>query len=101
MTSNFIFFIYFKKRVYENFICCWWPYTSLSYSSYLQKGFTKGESPSIAGLVLTELNIEAKEKRNPVYIALTDAKKAFDKVWHEGLYREMHKMNIYGDNWLM
>jgi hypothetical protein len=22
MTSNFIFFIYFKKRVYENFICC-------------------------------------------------------------------------------
>jgi hypothetical protein len=36
-----------------------------------------------------------------VYIALTDAKKAFDKVWHEGLYREMHKMNIYGDNWLL
>jgi hypothetical protein len=36
-----------------------------------------------------------------VYIALIDAKKAFDKVWHEGLYREMHKMNIYGDNWLM
>jgi hypothetical protein len=54
-----------------------------------------------AGLVLTELNIEAKEKRNPVYIALTDAKKAFDKVWHEDLYREMHKMNIYGDNWLL
>jgi hypothetical protein len=48
--------------------------------SYLQKGFTKGESPSIAGLVLSELNIEAKEKRNPVYIALTDAKKAFDKA---------------------
>ena len=36
--------------------------------SYLQKGFTEGEAPSIAGLVLTELNIEAKEKRNPVYI---------------------------------
>jgi hypothetical protein len=70
--------------------------------SYLQKGFTKGEAPSIAGLVLTELNIEAKEKRNPVYIALlTDAKKAFDKVWHEGLHREMHKLNIYGDNWLL
>jgi hypothetical protein len=46
--------------------------------SYLQKGFTEGEASSIAGLVLTELNIEAKEKRNPVYIALTDAKKAFD-----------------------
>ena len=61
----------------------------------------EGEAPSIAGLVLTKLNIEAKEKRNPVYIALTDAKKAFDKVWHEGLFREMHKMNIYGDNWLL
>jgi hypothetical protein len=36
-----------------------------------------------------------------VYIALTDAKKAFDKVLHEGLCREMHTMNIYGDNWLL
>ena len=37
----------------------------------------------------------------PHTVALTDAKKAFDKVWHEGLFREMHKMNIYGDNWLL
>ena len=43
--------------------------------SCLQKGFTEGESPVIAGLVLTELNIEARETHIPLYIALTDAKK--------------------------
>jgi hypothetical protein len=35
------------------------------------------------------------------YIALTDAKKAFYKVLREGLFWEIHKMNIYGDNWLL
>ncbi|VDI51592.1 Hypothetical predicted protein [Mytilus galloprovincialis] len=69
--------------------------------SRLQKGFTEGESPTVAGLVVTELRIEAKEKRLPIYIGLTDAKKAFDIVWHAGLFREMHKMNISGDNWLL
>ena len=43
--------------------------------SCLQKGFTEGESRVIAGLVLTELNIEARETHIPLYIALTDAKK--------------------------
>ncbi|CAG2224543.1 unnamed protein product [Mytilus edulis] len=43
--------------------------------SRLQKGFTEGESPTVAGLVVTELRIEAKEKRLPIYIGLTDAKK--------------------------
>lgn len=53
--------------------------------SCFQKGFTEGESPVIAGLVLTELNIEARETHIPLYIALTDGKRAFDVVWHEGL----------------
>lgn len=69
--------------------------------SCFQKGFTEGGSPVIAGLVLTELNIEARETHIPLYIALTDAKKAFDVVWHEGLFREIFKMNIIGDNWLL
>ena len=28
-------------------------------------------------------------------------KKVFDVVWHEGLFREIFKMNITGDNWLL
>lgn len=71
------------------------------HQSYLQKGFTEGEAPTIAGLVFTELNIEAKEENIPIVVALTDAKKAFDIVWHEGLFREMNKIGIEGDNWLL
>jgi hypothetical protein len=32
-------------------------------------------------LIITELKIEAKEKKQPIIIALTDAQKAFDIVW--------------------
>lgn len=69
--------------------------------SCLQKGFTEGESPSIAGLIITELKIEAKETKKPLLIALTDAQKAFDVVWHNGLMREMYKIGVTNDNWLL
>ncbi|VDI04475.1 Hypothetical predicted protein [Mytilus galloprovincialis] len=69
--------------------------------SILQKGFTEGECPAIAGLILTELFIEAIENNRNIFFALTDAQKAFDIVWHDGLFREMFKCNIVGDNWLL
>jgi len=69
--------------------------------SRLQKGFTAGECPSIAGLIITELKIEAKENKKPIIIALTDAQKAFDIVWHAGLMREMNKIGMSDDNWLL
>ncbi|CAG2226312.1 DNCL2 [Mytilus edulis] len=43
--------------------------------SPLQKGFTQGEIPLVAALILTELHTEAKENGNPLIIALTDAKR--------------------------
>ncbi|CAG2230135.1 unnamed protein product [Mytilus edulis] len=49
--------------------------------SPLQKGFTQGEIPLVAALILTELHTEAKENGNPLIIALTDAKSAFDSKW--------------------
>ncbi|VDH90356.1 Hypothetical predicted protein [Mytilus galloprovincialis] len=69
--------------------------------SPLQKGFTQGEIPLVAALILTELHTEAKENGNPLIIALTDAKSAFDVVWHDGLLREMNKAGLCGDNWLL
>jgi hypothetical protein len=58
----------------------------------LQKGFTKGEIPSIVGLILTELIIEAIKRKSSLYIALMDARKAFDvlKIIAEMLDRNMH-----------
>ncbi|CAG2194397.1 unnamed protein product [Mytilus edulis] len=69
--------------------------------SPLQKGFTQGEIPLVAALILTELHTEAKENGNPLIIALTDAKSAFDVVWHDGLLRENNKAGLCGDNWLL
>ncbi|CAC5410976.1 unnamed protein product [Mytilus coruscus] len=68
--------------------------------SNLQKGFTKGESPCIAALIITELIIEAKERKSSLYIALMDARKVFDILWHLGLLGEMHKTVLEGNNWL-
>ncbi|CAG2255579.1 unnamed protein product [Mytilus edulis] len=60
--------------------------------SPLQKGFTQGEIPLVAALILTELHTEAKENGNPLIIALTDAKSAFDSMldlqtFHANKYR--------------
>ena len=65
----------------------------------MQKGFTKGEIPSIVGLILTELIIEAIKRKSSLYIALMDARKAFDVLLHLGLLREMNKAGFEGDNW--
>ena len=53
------------------------------------------------GLIITELKLEAKKKTKPIIIALTDAQKAFDIVWHAGLMREMNKIGMSDDNWLL
>lgn len=63
----------------------------LSVQNKMQKGFTKGEIPSIVGLILTELIIEAIKRKSSLYIALMDVRKAFDVLWHLGLLREMNK----------
>ena len=70
----------------------------LSVQNKLQKGFTKGEIPSIAGLILTELCNDAIKRKSSLYIALMDARKAFDVLWHLGLLREMNKAGFEGDN---
>ncbi|CAC5358563.1 unnamed protein product [Mytilus coruscus] len=56
--------------------------------------------PAIAALILTELITEANKSNSSLYIALMDAKKAFDILWHLGLLREMYNLGLRGDNWL-
>ena len=69
----------------------------LSVQNKMQKG--RGEIPSIVGLILTELIIEAIKRKSSLYIALMDARKAFDVLLHLGLLREMNKAGFEGDNW--
>ena len=36
----------------------------------------------------------ARDNGSKLYICFLDAKKAFDKVWHDGLLMKLHKMCI-------
>jgi hypothetical protein len=62
----------------------------------LQKGFAQGEMPIIAALILSELIAEAKSNKSPLYVAFMDARKAFDVVWHTGLFRDLYTFGITG-----
>ncbi|CAC5381939.1 unnamed protein product [Mytilus coruscus] len=44
--------------------------------------------------------LAAIKTKSSLYVALMDARKAFDIVWHLGLMREMHKFGLMRDNWL-
>ena len=72
----------------------------MSQQSKLQKGFTQGQMPTIAALILTELITEYAKRRSPLYVAFMDARKAFDVLWHMGLLKEMNKFGLHNNNWL-
>ena len=56
--------------------------------------------PIIAALILSKLIAEAKGNKSPLYVAFMDARKAFDMVWHTGLFRDLYTFGITGDHWL-
>ena len=56
--------------------------------------------PNVAALILGELIKEAQNSKSSLYVALMDSRKAFDVVWHSGLFREMFKFGLTGHNWL-
>ncbi|VDI04539.1 Hypothetical predicted protein [Mytilus galloprovincialis] len=69
--------------------------------NYLQRGFTAGISPIFAAIIITELFAEAKDNKLLLILALLDAQKAFDKLWHSSLLRKSYQIGIEGDKWLM
>jgi hypothetical protein len=67
--------------------------------SPLQAGFTKGSSPLNAAFVIQEALGDAKAKKDPLYIALLDAKTAFDVVALSSLNRKLYHDGITGQIW--
>ena len=60
-----------------------------------QIGFQKGKRTSDHIYTLnTLIQKYTKLKKRKVYACFIDLKKAFDKVWHLGLYYKLHQMNI-------
>ena len=37
-----------------------------------------------------------KENKSKLYLCFLDTRKAFDTVWHKGLFYKMHEFNIQG-----
>ena len=50
---------------------------------------------------MTECINEAKNKREPLFVATLDVQKAFDVVNHELLLRKLYLDGITGNDWLL
>ena len=61
----------------------------------LQRGFTKGSSPLNCALIIEECVRDVKDRNETIYMAMLDAKSAFDVVPHSHLIRELYKIGVY------
>ena len=69
--------------------------------SDLQYGFTKGLTPTMASLILSEAEADAKMRKQPLYIATLDTQKAFDVVDHTILLNKLYEEGINQKIWLI
>ena len=68
--------------------------------SPLQYGFTKGLSPTMTILAVTEAISDTVDRHTPLYIAALDVKRAFDVVHHPSLLHKLfHQSNICNSTW--
>ena len=66
-----------------------------------QFGFTKGLSPNMAALLISEAKAEARQNNDQLYLATLDAQKAFDVVHHTILLDRLAESGIPHDIWLI
>jgi type IV secretory pathway component VirB8 len=57
--------------------------------SDLQFGFTRGLSPIMAALIVSEVILQAKLQKSNLYLVTLDSQKAFDVVHHMLLLRSI------------
>ena len=62
----------------------------------LQGGFRPGYSCLHTAFIFQETISHLREQKKKVYVALLDVKKAFDTVWHTGLFHKLQKVGITG-----
>ena len=67
--------------------------------SPLQFGFTRGLSPLMAALILSETVVEQTEKGMPLYLSFLDTQKAFDVVSHVSMKCKLFHQGINKHIW--
>ena len=65
----------------------------------LQGGFRQSYSTFHTSFILHEAISECKHRHSTPYLALLDVQKAFDTVWHNGLFLKLFQLGLRGDIW--
>ena len=60
----------------------------------LQGGFQKNIGCNMTSFILQESFYYAKKNNSKLYTCFLDDQKAFDKVWHNGLFIKLHEMGL-------
>jgi hypothetical protein len=60
----------------------------------LQCGFQKQLGCNMTSFALKECIFSCIENKSKVYVCFLDAKQAFDRVWHVGLFKKLYDCNI-------
>ena len=64
--------------------------------SECQGGFRPRRSTTDQALTLREILVRRKRLNKPTYLYFVDFKKAFDTVWHDGLWVRLERMGVKG-----
>ena len=89
------------NKVYEivlwNRMSKWWEESRVI--SDLQGAGKKGQSCVHTALILQEAIAASREKGHKVFVAFYDVSKAYDTVWTDGLFFQLHEMGVRGKLW--
>ncbi len=81
-------------KLFERVICNRIEVSEKLNISRLQGGFQKQMGCAMTSFMLKECIYYAREMSSKLYVGFLDVKKAFDRVWHDGLFVKLHELGI-------
>jgi len=89
------------SKVYEKLLLQWFEKYNVIKINSLQGACVNGSSSLNTAMILRENIAALGNHGNPVYVCLLDARKAFDTVWHKGLFYKLANMGCNKHLWLI
>ena len=81
-------------KIYENVLLMRSKENILSKLNLQQGGFQENLGCSMTSFSLKECILYGKENKSKVFACFLDARQAFDRVWHHGLFFKLHATGI-------